>query len=133
MALNFDKSDIPVQGRVSAGVKGISLDDEDKVIYGTQITKSGNLTVMTDKGYAKRVPVAEFGLSARYRKGLRAISLNGKGKGLIYANFSSEEDFIAVDTADKVKLIDKIEIENRLSEGKQKVSGKINSASFYCF
>jgi hypothetical protein len=30
-----------------------------------------------------------------------------------------------------VQLVDKIEIESRLSEGKQKISGKIISASVY--
>jgi DNA gyrase subunit A len=132
MVLNFEKTDIPVQGRVSSGVKGINIDDEDSVIFGTQITKSGNLTLLTDKGYAKRVAVAEFGLSARYRKGLRAISLVDKAKEIVYANFESEDDVIAVNLGDKIKLVKKIEIESRLSEGKKRVSGKIISASDYC-
>lgn len=132
MALNFEKLDIPIQGRISSGVKGINIDNEDKVIFGTQITKSGNLTLLTDKGYAKRVPVAEFGLSARYRKGLRAISLSDKAKEIVYANFESEEDAIAVNLGENIKLIEKIEIESRLSEGKKRVSGKIISASNYC-
>ena len=133
MVLNFEKSDIPVQGRVTGGVKGISLDNNDGVIYGTQVTRSGNLTIMTDRGFAKSVPVAEFGLSARYRKGLRAISLNGKGKGLVYANFSTDKDYIAINLGDKIKLIDDIDIESRLSEGKQKIRENILSASNYCF
>lgn len=133
MVLNFEKSDIPVQGRVTSGVKGISIDDNDSIIYGTQITRSGNLTIMTDRGFAKSVPVAEFGLSVRYRKGLRAISLNGKGKGLIYANFSTDKDYIALNLGDKIKLIDDIDIESRLSEGKQKIKENILSASNYCF
>ncbi|MDD4110785.1 MAG: DNA topoisomerase 4 subunit A [Clostridia bacterium] len=133
MVLNFEKTDIPVQGRVTGGVKGIGLDDSDSVIYGTQITRSGNLTIMTDRGFAKSVPVAEFGLSARYRKGLRAISLNGKGKGLIFADFTTEKDYIAINLGDKIKLVEDIEVENRLSEGKQKIKENILSASKYYF
>jgi DNA gyrase subunit A len=132
MALNFEKNDIPVQGRVSGGVKGMNLDEGDKIIFATQVDRAGNLTVLTDRGFAKRVPVAEFGLSSRYRRGLRAISLNGKGKELIYANFTERNDSIAVNLGEKIKLIDKISIENRLSPGKQVVSGKIVSASKYC-
>lgn len=131
MVLNCEKGDIPIQGRVSGGVKGINLETDDKIIYATQVLKNGNLVVLTDKGFAKRVLVAEFGLSARYRKGLRSISLNGKGKGLVYANFTDADDNIAVEFEDKVKLIDSIPLENRLSEGKQKVSGKIIGASKY--
>lgn len=133
MALNFEKSDIPTQGRMTSGVKGFSLEEGDNVIFGTQITKSGQLTLLTDKGYGKRVPVAEFGLSARYRKGLRAISLNGKGRGLVYANFASEADSVAVNLGDNnIKLVEKIETESRLSEGKRLISTTVLSAHTYC-
>lgn len=133
MVLNFEKSEIPTQGRVAGGVKGIVIDEEDKVIYGTQITESGKLSVITNGGFAKAIPVAEFGLSSRARKGLRAISLAGKSKELIYANFTNKKEYIALKFEDKIKLLDKIETDSRLGEGEKLSSDKIISASPYCF
>ena len=127
MALHFEKADIPVQGRVSGGVKGMNIDDGDEVIYGTQISKGGNLTIISEHGYAKRVNIAEFGISARYRKGLRAINL-GKSKRVVYASFGEENENVAVNIGDKMKVISSFPLESRTSEGKQKVTGKIQSA-----
>ena len=112
MVLNFEKTDIPVQGRVSGGVKGMNLDQGDSVLYATQVDKSGFLTILTDKGVGKRISVAEFGLYARYRKGLRSISLGGKGK-LIYAEFDYEKPSIAVSSNDKFKQLSEVPILSR--------------------
>lgn len=130
MVLNFEKTDIPVQGRVSGGVKGMNLDQGDSVLYATQVDKSGFLTILTDKGVGKRISVAEFGLSARYRKGLRSISLGGKGK-LIYAEFDYEKPSIAVSSNDKFKQLSEVPILSRISDGKQLVTGKIAGAYKY--
>lgn len=133
MVLNFEKDDIPTQGRSAGGVKGISLDENAFVMYGTQIIENGYLAILTDKGFAKRVQVAEFGLSSRARKGLRAISLVGKGKKLVYANFRSDEENILVDTERQgLKLLEGIEIESRIAEGGQKIKDRILFASNYC-
>ena len=128
MALHFEKTDIPVQGRVSGGVKGMNIDEGDEIIFGTQINKGGNLTVITDNGFAKKVNIAEFGLSARYRKGLRAISLGAKSKGLVYASFGEENEQVALSLGDKLTVVNNFAAEARTSEGKQKVHGKVSSA-----
>ncbi len=130
MVLNFEKSDIPVQGRVSGGVRGMNLDQGDKIIYATQVDKAGFLTILTDKGDGKRVSVAEFGLSARYRKGLRSISLGGKGK-LIYAEYDYEKPSVAVCANEKFKQISDAPVSSRISEGKRIVAGKISGAYKY--
>ena len=130
MVLNFEKTDIPVQGRVSGGVKGMNLDSTDKVIFACQINKTGNLTVLTNKGIAKRVPIAEFGLSARYRKGLRSISLPNKNF-LVYSEFDHELPTIAAKIGENLKILPTIPLLNRLSEGKKIISGDIECAFKY--
>lgn len=131
MVLNFEKTDIPVQGRVSGGVKGINLDDGDNVVYATQVDKAGNLTLISDKGVAKRVPIAEFGLSARYRKGLRGINLGLKGS-LIYAEFDYDSPSVALMANDKLSLLTNVPILSRLSDGKQISKDKLSGAWRYC-
>ena len=130
MVLNFEKSDIPAQGRVSGGVRGMNLDETDSVVYATQINKSGNLTLVTSKGLAKRVPIAEFGLSARYRKGLRGIALSGKSE-IVYGEFDYEIPTVALRANDKISLVTNVPVQSRLGDGKQVVSGKIDGAWKY--
>lgn len=130
MVLNFEKSDIPSQGRVSGGVKGINLDEADCVVYATQVDKAGNLTLISDKGVAKRVPIAEFGLSARYRKGLRGINLGLKGS-LIYAEFDYDNPSVALQS-EKLSLLNSVPVLSRLSDGKQISKDKLSGVWKYC-
>ena len=74
------KDDIPVQGRVSGGVRGISLYDGDSVVYSALTKDEGELVVVTEKGLAKRVILAQIDKLPRYRKGVRLILLNKDDK-----------------------------------------------------
>ena len=89
MVLNADKTDVPLQGRISGGVKGINLSDGDNVVYGGQITEDGEIVVLTNRGYTKRVIVSQIDVMARYRKGVKIISLAEKDNGtaLVYADY----------------------------------------------
>ena len=73
MVLNAELSDVPVQGRRSAGVKGIMLNPGDSVVFASAITEEGELIVMTELGYGKRMIIGEFDVSKRYRKGVKVI------------------------------------------------------------
>lgn len=77
MGLNAMKNDIPEQGRISAGVKGIMLADNDYVTSVDQVNSDGEIAIVTNTAYAKRVIVGEIDLLARYRKGVKIIELKG--------------------------------------------------------
>lgn len=86
MTLNAEKTDIPVQGRISGGVKGINLYDGDSVVLATQVKKKDVVALISDKGFAKRVDVSEIEVMARYRKGVKIFDFKGdNGKKLVYA------------------------------------------------
>ena len=76
MCLNIKVDDIPVQGRKAGGVKGIKLNDGDCIVHITQISDEGEVIVITNEGYAKRVFAWELEPSVRYRKGLKIMDLN---------------------------------------------------------
>jgi len=78
MCLNADVSDIPLQGRISSGVKGIQLNDGDECVSVKQVDGEGEAIVVTDKAFAKRVVLASLDVMARYRKGVKIIDF-GKG------------------------------------------------------
>ena len=99
MGLNAMKNDIPVQGRVSGGVKGISLSDTDNVVLVSQITQDDSVIIVSDKAYAKRVNVNEIDVLARYRKGVKIFDLKGlasSGTKILSAGLFKENSEVIV-------------------------------------
>ena len=81
MVLNAETTDVPVQGRRSAGVKGIMLSDGDSVSSATMTDDLGEVVVITELGYGKRVLLFDLEVSKRYRKGLKIIDTDlSRGK-----------------------------------------------------
>ncbi len=120
LALNALKDDIPVQGRVAGGVKGINLNKGDQIVFVEQIDEEGEFVVVTDAGFYKRVITAEIEPMARYRKGIKVVEL-GKDSQVVYASCVKEPfDIGIVDTfgvAFKVNTED-LSIEGRTTKGK---------------
>lgn len=72
--LTFKTEDIPVMGVKASGVKGMMLKDDHIVASTTfDYNKHEFLTVITEKGTAKRVRLNEFELLSRTRRGIQAI------------------------------------------------------------
>lgn len=70
-ALSFNSEEIPLVGVKASGVKGIKLkDDYLASINNFDYNQDEYITVITDKGTAKRVRLNEFELSTRARRGL---------------------------------------------------------------
>ena len=120
MSLNFDKVDIPTQGRISAGVKGINLDDGDSVIFAKQIDYT-HVVVITDNGYIKKLAVSQFPISQRYRKGLKYINFAKNCQNVFYACDVDVNATLAVDFGLKILPMDtkKIPESERLSTGNE--------------
>ena len=124
MSLNMDISDISTTGRVTAGVKGIALDEEDSVVFARQITDEGEVVVWSEKGYAKRTLAVDYELQLRARKGLKTFDFRKNGSngtritGAVYVK--EPIDILAVHATGDVEIFnsDNIFIEARLSAGK---------------
>ena len=86
MVLNAEIDDVPVQGRRSAGVKGIALNAGDQVIYGSINGDGGELIVVSELGYGKRVIVEEFGKNKRYRKGVKVMDTDLSRGPIVFAD-----------------------------------------------
>ena len=124
MSLNMDSSDLSVTGRVTAGVKGISLDEGDAVVYAQQINDEGEVVIFTDKGYAKRTLAVDFELGLRARKGNKVLDWRKNGSNgakIVGAVYVKEPvDVLALHSNGEVESFNSedIFIEARLSAGK---------------
>ncbi len=74
--LVYKATEIPLQGRTAAGVKGIKLNDDDSVVFGGQVEEEGEIIVVSNTGYAKRVISSLIEPSSRYLKGIKIIELD---------------------------------------------------------
>lgn len=124
------KNDVPAQGRISGGVRGINLYEGDKVIYAGITNDEGELAVITELGYMKRVIIAQIDKLPRYRKGVRLLTMGAKDKVKFVYHCTFPENFV-VETENTLFTFDSesIAIENRATKGKQmfKEKGKIIS------
>ncbi|MCP5159869.1 MAG: DNA gyrase subunit A [Gammaproteobacteria bacterium] len=71
-ALRFAETDVRNMGRSACGVRGIRLDAEQKVIALIVVGEGAVLTV-TENGYGKRTPVADYPLRGRGGHGVISI------------------------------------------------------------
>ena len=72
MAIRFTTSDINPIGRVTSGVKGIKLNDNDEVLAGIPLINDKATIAMIDiNGYGKKCELTEFTNQGRGGKGLK--------------------------------------------------------------
>ncbi len=119
LSLNALKDDIPAQGRVAGGVKGVNLSKGDSIVFVGQVDEEGEFVIISDGGFYKKVLTTEIEPMARYRKGVKIVTL-GSSK-VIYAGYVKEPfDLAVIDSFGvcfKVNT-EEISIENRTTKGK---------------
>ena len=78
MCIRFNETDVRSTGRVSMGVRGMNLTDND-VVIGMQTASQGtDLLIVSEKGMGKRTPLDEFTVQHRGGKGLRCYKITEK-------------------------------------------------------
>ncbi len=94
--LNMTTRDIPIQGRIAGGVKGIQLDENAWVAGTSTAGATGFAVLLTNFGNVKKVDIKTIDKMVRYRKGLTIANDLSKGEEIIFATFArNEEDLIA--------------------------------------
>ncbi len=77
-AIMFDESEARPMGRATSGVRGITMKGDARLL-GMEITNgSGDLFVITEKGYGKRTPVSEYPEHKRGGQGVFTITMTDK-------------------------------------------------------
>lgn len=134
MCLNANKDDVPVQGRVAGGVKGIALSSGDEVIFATQHIGEGEIIIATTLGGFKRVVSSTIDPIGRACKGVMIADIKGKGE-IMFADYVTVPYSLAVVNEDKTVAeisTEDIPIETRVFKGKPlKVDGVKNVSAVY--
>ncbi len=137
MGLNADMSDIPAQGRIATGVKGISLSDDDECIFIKQVDAEAQITLITDAGLGKRLKTKDIDVMARYRKGVKItdLSKSGKNSKLLFADATIGISKYILDTGEELIPIssDAIKTENRTHAGRPLLKGKTKLENVYIY
>ena len=96
--MRFDENDVRAMGRGARGVRGMMLDEGQRVIA-LLVADSEQQSVLTatENGYGKRTPVAEYTRHGRGSKGMIAISTSERNGRVVAATL--------VDVKDEIMLI----------------------------
>lgn len=122
--VNFDKSEVPLQGRISGGVMGVNLEKDDYVVLACQ-NHFDSVMVITDNGFVKKISTHQIPTCARYRKGVKYINFTAGGKNVLYVGGS---DKAVIDQGLQFKIVEakKVKLSNdRLASGVQEVKNKV--------
>ena len=140
MCLNADMSDVPVQGRIATGVKGIALSGDDECVLIRQVNGDGEIALCTDRGFVKRVLISQIDVMGRYRKGIKIVDFGkdktGNGNNVVFASvvtipykvvFNVDEEYLTAFSTENFT------IENRTHAGKPLLRGKHNISGAYIY
>ncbi len=100
MCITFDEKDVRPIGRVSQGVIGINLDDEDDVIGMESIIAGGQATLLTitENGFGKRTELSEYRVQQRGGKGVITYKITPKTGKLIGIRIADETEDVMLIT-----------------------------------
>ncbi|MCX4287395.1 MAG: hypothetical protein OSJ68_08965, partial [Clostridia bacterium] len=118
----FEMNEIPLQGRVAGGVRCINLADDEYVVFAGQVEKDkGDMLMITNKGFLKRLPVTEITKHARNCKGAKGIEFGVNGSSIVYANYVNQVHYkVAIFDKANVCVVDtsEVSVENKNNKGK---------------
>ena len=79
MCIRFHADQVPAMGRVSGGVKGMTLDLSDRILWAGQPAAADQLLLLTERGFGKRVPYTDYEPQARGGKGVKTFYYQKSG------------------------------------------------------
>ncbi len=95
--IRFKESDVRSMGRVSRGVRGIRL-GEDQSVIAMILADEGCVLTATENGYGKRTPIDDYPVYGRGGQGVIAIQSSERNGAVVGAVLVSDEDEIMLIT-----------------------------------
>ena len=122
MCITFDEKEVRPIGRVSQGVIGIRLDEDDEVIGMESIIAGGKATLLaiTENGFGKRTELDEYRVQLRGGKGVITYKITPKTGKLVGVRIATEEDdvMLITDTGTIIRInVKDISVLGRSTQG----------------
>lgn len=99
-AVRFDESAIRPMGRVSTGVRGMKIDDDDDAVVGMIVVNDAEketVMVVSEDGYGKRSDVEDYRKTNRGGKGVKTMSITEKtGRLVAIKNVTDDNDLMII-------------------------------------
>jgi DNA gyrase subunit A len=120
MSIKFEESDVRPLGRVSMGVKGITLDDDDCVVGMAASIPDSYLLAVTENGFGKRTELDEYKVQSRGGKGILTYRITDKTGKIAGVKLVNESDDILLISSDGTIIrmsVSEISILGRATQG----------------
>ena len=98
-AVRFDEGQIRSMGRVSAGVRGMRLDDGDDEVVGMVCVndpQTETIMVVSENGYGKRTDIEDYRKTARGGKGVKTLAVTEKTGRLVAIKVVTDENDLMI-------------------------------------
>ena len=122
MSITFDEKDVRPIGRVSQGVIGIRLDEDDEVIGMESVIAGGKATLLaiTENGFGKRTELDEYRVQNRGGKGVVTYKITPKTGKIVGVRIATEDDdvMLVTDTGTIIRIkVKDISVLGRSTQG----------------
>ena len=121
-AIRFNEATVRPMGRVSSGVRAISIEDDDEVIGMITIEPGSqqDVLVLSENGYGKRTDLDEYRITNRGGKGVKTINVTEKtGKLISIQAVTDDNDLMIINRSGLTirTLVSQISISGRATQG----------------
>ncbi len=121
-AIRFNESTVRPMGRVSSGVRAISIEDEDEVIGMIAIEPDSkeDVLVLSENGYGKRTDLEEYRITNRGAKGVKTINITEKTGKLISVQAVTDDNDLMIINRSGLTIrtsADQIRVAGRATQG----------------
>jgi DNA gyrase subunit A len=97
--IRFVEDEVPEVGRAAQGVRGMKLAPNDRIVGTALIRREGTICGIAEKGYGRRIPVAEFAKQKRDGRGIVGFCVDTESGKLVGAGEVGEGDYLMLITA----------------------------------
>ena len=119
-AIRFKESDVRSMGRNAAGVRGIRLSKDDRVVGMVSAGLSGTLLTVTEKGFGKRSDIKDYRLTRRGGKGVKTVKTTDRTGKMVAIMSVIDHDDLMIITANGVLIrqnVREIRVMSRNTQG----------------
>ena len=103
--VRFHESGTRPMGRTATGVRGINLEEGDRVIGMVCVSREDTqLLVVSDKGYGKRSDVEDYRITSRGAKGVKTLNITEKTGSLVTIKEVTDDDDLMIITKKGVAI-----------------------------